>query len=182
MKKRALLFTILLLLPLFVFGNEGAEGSKYLAVAGREYDFVPRVFNFLIFAGLAYYLVADPIKNFFISRRDAIASQLSEIENRLQKAKEEQESAKQALEASKRKAEEILKDAEKEVELIKEQYAKLGEQEIANLVKQFNEKVELQERKAKKELVVSLLDENISVDDIPMTAKKVVDIVSRKAA
>ncbi len=182
MKKRAIIYAALLVLPAFLFGNEGAEGSKYLAVAGREYDFVPRVFNFLIFVGLTYYLIAEPVKNFFVSRKEGIASQLSEIENRLQKAKEDRVSAEQALEASRRKAEEIMKDAEKEVELIKEQYAKMGEQEIENLIKQFNEKKELQERKMKKELVVSLLDENISTDDIPVTGKKVVDIVSRKVA
>ncbi len=182
MKKRAIIYAALLLLPAFLFGNEGAEGSRYLAVAGREYDFVPRIFNFLVFAGLTYYLIADPVKNFFVSRREDIASQLSEIENRLQQAKEDRESAEQTLEASKRKAEEILKDAEKEVKLISEQYAKLGEKEIENLIKQFEEKRELQERKMKKELIATLLDENISTDDIPITGKKVVDIVSRKVA
>ncbi len=182
MKKRALLYATMLLLPAILFGNEGAEGSKYLAVAGREYDFVPRVFNFLVFAGLTYYLIAEPIKNYFVSRKEAIASQLSEIENRLQQAKESRETAEQSLEASRRKAEEILKDAEKEIKLISEQYAELGKKEIENLIKQFEEKKELEERKMKKNLVVSLLDENISTDDIPITGKKVVDIVSRKAA
>ena len=182
MKKRALLYATMLLLPAILFGNEGAEGSKYLAVAGREYDFVPRVFNFIIFVALTYYLIAEPIKNYFVSRKEAIASQLSEIENRLQKAKESKETAEQALEASRRKAEEILKDAEKEVKLIKEQYAEIGKKEIENLIKQFEEKKELQERKVKKELVISLLEENISVDDIPLTGKKVVEIIARKAA
>lgn len=182
MKKRALLYATMLLLPAILFGNEGAEGSKYLAVAGREYDFVPRVFNFLVFVGLTYYLIAEPIKNYFVSRKEAIASQLSEIENRLQQAKESRETAEQSLEASRRKAEEILKDAEKEIKLISEQYAELGKKEIENLIKQFEEKKELEERKMKKDLVVSLLDENISTDDIPITGKKVVDIVSRKAA
>ena len=182
MKKRALIYGALILLPVFLFGNEGAEGSRYLAVAGRENDFVPRIFNFLIFAGLTYYLIAEPIKSFFVNRREAIASQLSEIENRLQKAKEDRKSAEQALQESKRKAEEILKDAQNEVELLKEQYAKMSEKEIEILVKQFEEKRELEERRVKKELISSLLDENISTDDIPVTGKKIVEIVSRKAA
>jgi len=182
MKKRALLYFTLLVLPALLFGNEGAEGSKYMAVAGREYDFVPRIFNFLIFAGLTYYLIAEPIRNFFVSRREGIASQLSEIEKRLQKAKEDRKIAEQKVIESERKASEILKDAEKEIELIKEQYTKLREKELAILEKQYEEKMELEERKMKKALISSILNENISTDDIPITSNKVIDKISKKVA
>jgi F-type H+-transporting ATPase subunit b len=182
MKKRTMIFTALLLLPMLLLGNEGGEGGHYLAIAGREYDFFPRLFNFLIFAGLTYYLIAEPIKNFFASRTEDISAQLKEIEKKLQEAKEAREAAEQAVAESRKKAEEILKDTEKEIEVIVSQYKEAGEKEIANLEKQFEEKMELEERKMRRELIAKLLDENISTDDIPITGSRVVENISGKAA
>ncbi len=182
MKKNTIIYILAVLIPVLLFGNEGAEGGHYLAITGRESDFWPRIFNFAIFAGLAYYLLADTIRGFFKSRSENIASQLKEIEAKLQAAKEARKSAEKQLEESKRKAEEILRDAEKEVALLKEKFAELGQKEIEALQKQFEEKLDTQERKMKREMIASLLDENISNDDIPLSGKAIVETVSKKVA
>ena len=182
MKKRTMIFTALLLLPMLLLGNEGGEGGHYLAIAGREYDFLPRLFNFLIFAGLSYYLIAEPIRGFFASRSGSISAQLKGIEKRLHEAKEARVSAEEAVVESRKKAEEILKDAEKEIEVVVSQYKEAGEKELANLEKQFEEKMRLEERKMRRELIAKLLDENISTDDIPITGSAVVEKISGKVA
>ncbi|WP_457605661.1 F0F1 ATP synthase subunit B family protein [Nitratifractor sp.] len=181
-RNRWLLVAALAVPALLAAGGHGEEASQYLRVAGRETDFVPRIFNFLIFAGLVYYLIAEPVRNFFKGRQEAIASKLEEIERRLQEAKEARRAAEQALAESEKKAEEILKDARKEIEVLTERYREMGAKERESLERIFRERMELEERKMKRETIVALLDENISSDDIPLSAGQVVDILEKKVA
>jgi F-type H+-transporting ATPase subunit b len=184
MKLRTLLTLAALVVPALVFGSEdlSAMAEQYHSVAGRYTDYGPRIFNFLIFAGLAYYLVASPLKAFFVGRREGIARQLNEIEKKLQEAKDARKSAEQAVEESRQKAEEIAKDSKKEVELLETKFDEMTQKELSLLEKQFAEKEELEERRMLRETIDSVLSDNIKADDIPVSADKVIDIVSRKVA
>ncbi|OQX77833.1 MAG: F0F1 ATP synthase subunit B [Epsilonproteobacteria bacterium 4484_65] len=89
MKKLALLSLLMVPAMLLASGHADGEATRYFAQTGRETDFWPRVVNFTIFASLLYYLIASPIKNFFVGRKEGIAGQLKEIEDKLQAAKDE---------------------------------------------------------------------------------------------
>ena len=183
MKKTTLLLIVSAAVPVALLASGHGEGaSQYLKITGRETDFLPRVFNFLVFAGLLYYLIAEPVRNFFRGRRDEIASRLEEIERRLQEAKEARKAAEQSLAESEKKAEEILRDAHKEVELLMERYREVGARDLEALERQFQERLEMEERKMQRETIVTLLDENISTDDIPLDSHQVVEILERKVA
>ncbi|HFC03984.1 MAG TPA: F0F1 ATP synthase subunit B [Nitratifractor salsuginis] len=183
MKRTVITLLAALIVPAFILAAGEAEGaSHYAAIAGRSTDFVPRIFNFLIFAALIYYLIADPIRNFFRERREKIASQLTEIENRLQAAKEAKKAAEQTLAESEKKAREILEDARKEAELLSERYRELGSRESAALEHQYRERMEMEERKMQRETIISLLDENISPEDIPLTGSQIIDTLAKKVA
>jgi len=176
----------LMILPVWLLGSEHAGedafAQQYYAVAGRMTDFIPRIFNFLIFAGLTYYLVASPLKAFFVGRKEGIADQLNEIERKLQEAKEARKRSEQAVEESKSKAKEIASDSKKEIELLKSKFAEMTERELNLLDKQYEEKCELEERRMARETIDTVLNENITADDIPMSADKVIDIVAKKVA
>lgn len=75
----------LLATSVFAFASSGA---------GTETDIIPRTVNFLIFAALAYYLLADKLKAFFADRSDSIAKAYEEAENKIKEAKAALESAK----------------------------------------------------------------------------------------
>ncbi len=184
MKNKTWTAWALVLVPAVMFGSEHADAfaQQYFAVAGRMTDFIPRIFNFTIFAGLTYYLVASPLKAFFVGRKEAIADQLNEIERKLQEAKEARKHSEQLLEESKHKAKEIASDSKKEVELLKTRFAETTEKELALLEKQFEEKCELEERRMARETIAAVLNENITADDIPMSAEKVINIVAKKVA
>ncbi len=182
MQKKAL-YTLLLLLPALAMASGGeAEGSRYLAVAGRESDFIPRIFNFLVFSGLIYYLVATPIKDFFKGRQDGIANQLNDIESKLQEAKDAQKDAEHAVVESENKAKEIMVDSNNEVELLAKKLIENSQNDLHLLEKQHEEKLEYDERKMVKDTINSVLNDNITSDDIPLSESQVVDIVSRKVA
>ncbi len=181
MKKIAL--WSLLMVPAVVLASGGdAESSRYFAQTGRESDFWPRVINFTIFAALLYYLIANPIKNFFKGRSEGIAMQLNEIEKKLQAAKDEKKEAQNRLDESKKRAEEILADAKAEAVLLAEKIATANQNELALLDKQLEEKMSLEERKAAREAIDEILSENITADDIMLDEAKVVEIISKKVA
>jgi F-type H+-transporting ATPase subunit b len=98
MKKQTIVTLAALAVPALLLASGHGEGANhYEMITGRSSDFFPRIFNFLIFAGLLYYLIAEPVRDFFRGRREEIASQLKEIESRLQEAKEARKAAEQAL-------------------------------------------------------------------------------------
>ena len=180
MKKIVLLS--LLMVPAILLASTDAESSRYFAQTGRETDFWPRVVNFTIFAALLYYLLANPIKNFFKGRSEGIAEQLNEIEKKLQAAKDEKKEAQNRLDESKKRAEEILADAKAEAILLAEKIANANQNDLALLEKQLEEKISLEERRSAREAIDEILSDNITVDDIMLDEAKVVEIISKKVA
>jgi F-type H+-transporting ATPase subunit b len=184
MDMKKLLLVSLLLLPavLLASSGHGEEANRYLIQTGRESDFWPRVINFTIFAALLWYLLANPIRNFFTERSEGIASQLKEIEEKLQAAKDEKKEAQARLDESIKRAEQIIADAKKEAVILAQKIAEANAQELEVMDKQFAEKIALEERKATREAIDEVLSENITADDIMLDEAKVVDIISRKVA
>ncbi len=175
--KKSIMFSFLLL-PLMLIASGDAESTRYFAQTGRETDFFPRVVNFIIFAALLYYLLANPIKNFFKERKEGIAKQLNEIEEKLQAAKLAKKEAQLQLEESEKRAGQIIADAQKEAKLLAEKIIQSTQVELDNLTKQFEEQATLEERKAARETIDEVLSENITNDDISLDEKKVIDIIS----
>jgi F-type H+-transporting ATPase subunit b len=181
MKKIVLLS--LLMVPAILLASGGdAESSRYFAQTGRETDFLPRAVNFIIFAALLYYLLANPIKNFFKGRSEGIAAQLNEIEKKLQAAKDEKKEAQNRLDESENRAEEIIADAKAEAVILAEKIAIANQNDLAHLDKQLEEKMSLEERKSAREAIDEILSDNITADDIMLDEAKVVEIISKKVA
>lgn len=182
MKKLALFALLIVPAVLLASGHDSGEASRYFAQTGRESDFWPRVINFTIFAAILYYLIANPIRNFFKGRREGISAQLKEIEKKLQAAKEEKKDAQTRLDESVNKAAEIIEDAKMEAKILAEKIAKASENELHVLEKQFEEKITLEERKAARDVIDEILSENITTEDIMLDENKVVDIIAKKVA
>ncbi len=182
MKKIILLSLLVVPAALLASGGHDGEVTRYFMQTGRETDFWPRAVNFTIFASLLYYLLANPIKNFFKGRSEGIAAQLNEIEAKLQAAKDEKKEAQARLDDSGKRAEQIIADAKKEATFLAEKIAEANENDLLLLSKQLEEKMALEERKSAREAIDEILSENITNDDIMIDESKVVDIISKKVA
>ncbi len=181
MQKKLLLLS-LLAVPVTILASGDAEATRYFAQTGRETDFFPRLFNFLIFAGLLYYLLAEPVKNFFKERKEGIAAQLKEIEEKLQAAKDAKKEAEKHLQESEQRAKEIVEDAKKEADVLVKNIQDANANDLSNLEKQLEEKMALEERKTLREVVDAVLSENITKDDIVLDEGKVIDVVSKNVS
>ena len=180
--KKTLLLSLLLLPVVILASSHGAEESRYFLQTGRENDFIPRIVNFTIFAGILYYLLANPMREFFKGRSEGISAQLNEIEEKLTIAKNEKQEAQNRLEESEKRAKEIVEDAQKEAVLLGQKIATNNQNDLLLLEKQLEEKIVLEERKSAREAIDEILSENITSDDIMLNETKIVDIISKKVA
>jgi F-type H+-transporting ATPase subunit b len=164
---------ILGLLGLFAIG---LMANEHTAIG--DTDFIPRVVNFVIFAGILWYLLADKVKDFYANRSKAIADAFNEAEEKLKEAQAKKEALKKEVEEAHKKAEEIINTAKKEAVLLKEQIITQANQEIEILNKNFAEQKAYEESKMKKEVVEAYL--NNLVKDIHLSSEEVANIVTKK--
>ena len=166
-------FLFLMLVPAFVLASEGTGG---------ETDIIPRTINFLIFAAILYYLIAEPAKNFFTGRKDQIADKLNSIQKRLKESKAKKEQALQKVEDAKANAASLIQTAKKEAEMIKERLAEDLKIEIESMIKAHNERVEIERRKMIRDTVAQVLDEIFEDGAVAFEKDDFVDIVMKKVA
>ena len=147
-----------------------------------ETDIVQRLFNFIIFAGILWYLLADKIKVFFASRTLDIQAQLDKVEDTLRESKNKVDEANKQLNDSKVLANEIVENAKNDIDSIKNKVRDAVNLEIANLNKSFEEGNIIQITREKKKVISSVLDELLSSDNLSLTEEELVNIVLKKVA
>lgn len=177
--KNIALISAVIAVPSLVFAT---GGEHHHTVTMLESDFKYRVLNFTIFAGLVYYLVANPIKAFFVGRSEKISNQLVEIEEKLKASKNERLLAEENLIKAEKKAEEIIADAGKEAKLLSSAIAEKNENTLAILDKQLEEKQEVEVKKATKATIDAVLNGGFDNSDINVDETKVVSLISKKVA
>ncbi len=159
-----------------------ASGTEHHTVTMWDSDFKYRVLNFTIFAGLVYYLVANPIKDFFKGRSEGIANRLKEIEEKLQASKNAKKEAEANLLKAESKAKEIIEDATNEAKILSANIAEKNNTALAMLTKQAEEKQALEAKKVTRETINNLLNDGFENDDIAIDEAKVVSLISKKVA
>ena len=172
---RKLLWMAAALLPaaLMASGHEAAEGGT---------DFFPRLVNFLIFVGILWYFIAEPVKNFFTGRTAEIASRLEEVQTKVKETKEAKERAEAEYQAALKTAEEIIEAAKKESQLLAKKLDEQLHAELENLEKLQEEKLEVEKRQMVRRTVAEVLDELFKGDAIGMDEKKFVNLIMKKVA
>ena len=169
--KRMLLLG-LAIVPVALFANEGAV----------ETDIVQRTVNFIIFAGILWYLLADKIKAFFAERSLSIQAELDKVQDTLKASQEKVKDAQKKLEEAKKLATEIVEGAKADIDSVKQKVATAVDSDIANLNKNLDEMMKVETSKAKKEVVTQVLEELLSSENINLTQNELVNIVLKKVA
>jgi F-type H+-transporting ATPase subunit b len=169
--KRMLLLG-LALAPVALLANEGAV----------ETDIVERTVNFIIFAGILWYLLADKIKAFFADRTLSIQSELDKVQDTLKASQDKVNDAQKKLEEAKKLATEIIEGAKADVDSVKQKVATAVDADIVNLNKSLDEMMKVEISKAKKEVVTEILEELLSSGNIKLTQNELANIVLKKVA
>jgi len=176
-KNIALIATVLLVPSLVL-----ASGAEHHDVSMFNSDFFYRVLNFSVFAGIIYYLVANPIKEFFVGRSEGIANQLEEIEAKLQASEDERLSAEENVLKAEAKAEQIVSDAGSDAKTLADNIAEKNDVALTLLEKQALDKQALSAKKATQSTIDTLLNDGFDNADIAVDEAKVVSLISSKVA
>ena len=169
--KKILLF-VLAFAPLALFASS----------EGAETDILQRTVNFIIFAAILYYLLADKIKAAFADRSLSIQAELDKVQDALDASQKKVDDTTAKLEEAKKLAVEVVDGATAEIEKIKQDVLETVKHDIASLEKHFDEKVKVETRRAKKEVVSEILDELLSSDNIELSQEELSNIVLKKVA
>lgn len=169
--KRVLLLG-LALAPVAILANDGAV----------ETDIVQRTVNFIIFAAILWYLLADKIKAFFANRTLSIQAELDKVQDTLKASQEKVADAQKKLDEAKKLSSEIIDGAKADVESIKQKVLAAIDADIANLNKNLDESQKVEISKAKKQVVSEILNELLSSDNIKLSQNELVNIILKKVA
>jgi len=170
--KKLLLLTLLALAPVALFANS----------EGAETDIIQRTVNFVIFAGILWYLLADKIKAFFANRTLEIQSELDKVQDTLKASQAKVDEAAAKLENAKKLAAETVELAKSEVGALKQKVADAVDNEIAQLNRNFDDKIEVETRKLQRQIVEEILEELLKSDNISLSQDELANIVLKKVA
>jgi len=173
MKK--LIYILLLILPVFLFAESAQEASKGT-------DIIPRTINFLIFAGILYYLAANQIKDFFVGRKTGIADRLNSIQEKLKESSREKAEAKELIQKAKAEAKEILEISKNETQILKAKILENLELDMENLEKGYEDQISIERRKMTRAAISEVLDDVFAKDSLSLEKDELLNIVMKKVA
>ena len=168
-----ILITVLML-SAYLFGSDTAhEGST---------DIVQRTVNFLIFAGIIYYLLAEPLKNYFSGRSAGIASELEKVQERVRESKRLKEAAEHKIDDANRFASEVSETTKKECKLLSEKILAQVEVDIEIAQKHNNDLMDLEKRKMVRDVVGDVMGDVMRASDAAMSKDAMTDILKKNVA
>lgn len=153
-----------------------------LASSEANYDITERTFNFLLFAGLLYYLVANPAKEMYNQRIKGIADELDGVQKKLKASKEKKEEAKRKLEEARANSANIAQTAKKEAEILSKKILANKDEEIKSLEKLFEDAKEIEQRKMTRSVVKEVIDEIFESESAEINSDELLNIVLKKVA
>jgi len=156
--------------------------SEHAETTGVETDIIQRTVNFLIFAGIVYYLIAEPVKAFFSGRSQSIADELNKVQDRLKESKSAKEAATAKIEEAKVLAEEIMTSCKKENMIINDKMASQLEFDLSNLEKQQNDLMDLDQRQMVRTVVEEVLKDALNQDNSGLDKDAFAEIIMKKVA
>lgn len=166
------LVCVILLVPSFILG----------ASSGEEYDIVPRTINFIIFFAILFYLLADPLRNYYKSRILKISSKLDEIQRKLLESKNKKLNIVRKLEEARINASNALTTAKKEAEILANKIRTETKEELALFDKHFEEYKDYELRRMEREVVSEVLVEIFNDPQIRLKQSEILDIMMKKVS
>lgn len=168
------LLIAMIMVSTYALASGGAESGST--------DIVQRTVNFLIFAGILYYLLAEPIKNYFSGRIKGIADDLEKVQQKLLEAKESKKVAQKKLADAKKFATDLMETSKKENKLLSEKILLQCEADLEIIEKSQNSLMELENRNMVNSTVEGLLKDILGDETGSLDKEAMAKIVMKKVA
>ena len=159
--------------------------STYALASEAEHagtDIVQRTVNFILFAGLVWYLVGEPVKNYFASRSQGIADELKKVQEKLDESIARKKEALAKITEAEKFAQELAETSKKENKIINDGIMAQCEVELENLTKQNISKREFEEKKMVREVVENVIEEALSQSAGSFDKETMANVILKKVA
>lgn len=171
MSKILLLITIL---STYALASGGAEGGGT--------DIIQRTVNFLLFAGLVWYLVAEPIKSFFAARSQGIADELQKVQDKLNESVQLKTDALAKISEAKKFAEELVVVSKKENKIINDNMMVQCDFDLENIGKHNISLMEFEQRRMVRSVVEDVLKEVLNQTNDDFDKEAMANVILKKVA
>lgn len=153
-----------------------------IASESKDYDIIQRTINFIIFAGILYYLIANPIKNAYKARISSIANRLEAIQDKLRASKNSKDEAMKDVEKARVDATNYIQTAKREAEILAQKIESESQNEINNLKKSFEDQKKFEERKMVRVVTSEIVSEIFGSDALKMDQNDFVNLILKKVS
>lgn len=145
-------------------------------------DIVQRTVNFLLFAGIIWYLVAEPVKSYFSSRSQAIADEMKKVQDKLRESATLKKDALAKVSAAEKFAEELAISSKKENKIVGENIISQCESEMEIMAKQQASLMEFEQRKMVRTVVESTLADVLAQANGDFDKEAMANVILKKVA
>jgi len=145
-------------------------------------DIVQRTVNFMLFAGLVWYLVAEPAKSFFAERSQGISDELKKVQDKLDESITLKKEALAKISDAEKFAEELAITSKKENKLINDNIMVQCDTELETLVKQNDISTDFEQRKMVRSVVKDVLDEVLTQSSDSFDKEAMANVILKKVA
>jgi len=167
------ILVLILMISTYALASEAGHG---------ETDIVQRTVNFLLFAGLVWYLVGEPVKSFFASRSQSIADELKKVQERLDESIAFKKEALAKISEAEKFAEELVASSKKENKIINDKIMSQCDAELEALVRQNKSLRDFEQRKMVSGVVEDVLNETLSQSAEGFNKETMANIILKKVA
>jgi len=145
-------------------------------------DIVQRTVNFLLFAGLVWYLIAEPVKNYFQARSQGIADELKKVQDKLNESVELKEQAIAKVAEAEKFAEELMDTTQTEAKILNDKIMNQCDADLEILEKQHQSLIEFEQRKMVKAVVEEVLEDVLAQSSKGFDKKAMANVILKKVA
>jgi len=170
---RILVFMLMISTYALASGDIGEHASS---------DIVQRTVNFALFAGLVWYLVAEPAKNYFASRSQAIADELKKVQDKLNESLSHKKEALAKISDAEKFAQELAIASKKENKIINDHIMNQCDAELEILTKQHVTLADFEQRKMIRKVVEDVLGEVLSQSSDSFDKEAMANVILKKVA
>lgn len=145
-------------------------------------DIVQRTVNFLIFAGLIWYLIAEPVKNFFAARSQGIADELKKVQDKLNESITLKKEALAKISDAEKFAQEIKVNLKKENKILNDNIMLQCDAELEILAKQHLSLMDFEQRKMVRNVVENILSDVLIQSSDSFDKEAMANVILKKVA
>lgn len=159
--------------------------STYALASDTEHagtDIVQRTVNFVLFAGLIWYLIAEPVKNYFAGRGQGIASELQKVQDKLNETIALKKDAQSKISEAQKFAEELVVSSKKENKILNDNIMNQCNVDLDILSNQQVSLMDFEQRKMVRNVVEETLNEVLSQSSQSFDKEAMANVILKKVA